>query len=125
MELIPFFGGMDPFGASFPKIDVHETNKEVIVMADIPGVDPKKVEVQVGENEIRISGHVEEEKETKSKNFYRKERISRSFNRMVSLPCPVKEAGVKAVSKNGILTVTLLKKFPQELKMKKVPVEEQ
>ena len=107
------------------KVDIRETNTEIIVRADIPGVDPKKVEIQVGENEVRISGHAVSEKETKGKDFYRKERKSYSFNRVIPLPYPVKNNGVKAATKNGVIVITLPKKFPQELKMKKIPTEEQ
>lgn len=141
MDLIPF-GGFDPFkqfssflrwdpftafsGEFYPRVDVKETDKEVIVEADIPGIDPKQINVEVGENSVKISASVKEEKEEKGKHFYRKERSSHSFHRMIALPCPVKEAGVKAASKNGILTITLPKKHPEIThKMKKIPIEEE
>lgn len=122
MDLIPF--GFDPFSKIVPRIDVQETIKEVILTADVPGIDPKNINVEVSQDSIKISATVHEEKESKGKNFYRKERISHSFHRVVPLPCPVKEDGVKAMVKNGILTVTLPKKHPVELKMKKIPIEE-
>lgn len=132
MDLIPFgwdpfFGeGMMPgFRTPFPKVDVQETEESVIVTADIPGLDPKKIDLEIGNENVKISAFTEEERETKKKNFYRKERSSRSFQRIISLPCPVKPDGVKAVTKNGTLTVTLQKLRPKEAKMKKVPIEEQ
>lgn len=136
MDLIPF--GWDPFEGmhmpaffqsafkgSFPKVDVKETAKDVVVIADIPGIDPKKVNVEIGESALRLSGQVEHEKESKEKNFYRKERVSHSFERVIPLPCPVASEGVKATSKNGTLTITLPKKHPETFKSKKIPIEEE
>lgn len=124
MDLIPF--GADPFGQGFqfPKIDIKETTKDIVVVADIPGVNPKKINVEVSESAVKISGTSEYEKETKDKNFYRKERSTQSFSRVVPLPCLVKSHGVKAVSQNGMLTIVLPKKNPDTPKMKKIPVEE-
>lgn len=135
MDLIPF--GWDPFlgenfpfapmpmRQNFPKVDVQETAKDIVIIADIPGIDPKKINVEITGDSVKLSGAVEQEKEEKGKNFYRKERTSQSFQRMIPLPCPVNAEGVKAISKNGTLTVTLPKKHPEELKMKKIPVEEE
>jgi len=104
---------------------VQETAQHVIVTADIPGVDPKKVNVEISSGAIKLSGSTQEEKEQKGKNFYRKERSSRSFERVVPLPCPVKESEAKANAKNGVLTITLPKVNPEAPKMKKIPVEEE
>lgn len=135
MDLIPF--GWDPFfgenfpafpsffKSSFPKIDVQETGTHIVVIADVPGVNPKNVEVKVSADSLHLSGKGHEEKETKGKNFYRKERSHHSFERVIPLPCPVKEDGIKATVKNGTLTVSLPKKHPEALKMKKIPVEEE
>lgn len=130
MDLVPF--GFNPFGENspffqggFPRIDVQETAKDVVVIADMPGIDPKKINVEIGDKSIKLSGSVHEEKESKGKNFYRKERSSQSFERIIPLPAPVKSDGVKAVAKNGTLTITLPKQHPQEVKMRKIPVEEQ
>ena len=116
MDLIPYS----------PNVDVKETPKDVVVVADVPSVDPQKIicEVMNG-NALRISGSVEEEKETKGKNFYRKERSTRSFQRVIPLPCSVKDDGAKAVTKNGTLTVTLPKLKEEPFKGKKIPIEEE
>lgn len=120
MNLIPF--GSDPF----PKIDIKETAAEVIVTADVPNIDPKKILVEVGEDFIRLSVSSKQEKEEKGRGFYRKEHSSQSFERIVRLPCAVLSDNVKAGTKDGILTVVLSKKHPLEtVKMKKIPVEEE
>lgn len=134
MDLIPFgqdpFAGMFPaipqfFKAPFPRVDVQETAREVIVTADIPGIDPKKVDVEIAQDYIKISGTVQTEKETKNKNFYRKERTSQSFHRVIPLPCLVLENEARAVAKNGMLTIKLSKKrLAEPKKMRKIPVEE-
>lgn len=135
MHLTPF--GWDPFSGenfpsfpaffkgAFPKIDVQETAQHVIVTADIPGVDPKKINVEISADAIKLSGTAQEEKEQKGKNFYRKERSSHSFERVVPLPCRVKETEAKANAKNGVLTITLPKIQSEAPKMKKIPVEEE
>lgn len=125
MDLVPFLPQMPGmFGQNFPKVDVKETAKDIVVIADVPGIDPKKVKVEISESTVKISGTVEQEKESKGKNFYRKERVSHSFERIIPLPCPVKHEGVKAMAKNGILTITLPKKHEDQPKTKKIPVEE-
>lgn len=135
MHLTPF--GWDPFSGedlpslpsffkgSFPRVDVQETAQHVIITADIPGVDPKKVNVEISADTLKLSGTAHEEKEQKGKNFYRKERSSHSFERVVHLPCRVKESETKANAKNGVLTITLPKVHPEAPKMKKIPVEEE
>ncbi|MFA6521271.1 MAG: Hsp20/alpha crystallin family protein [Candidatus Gracilibacteria bacterium] len=124
MDIIPFPQMPNMFGQNFPKVDVRETLKDVIVVADVPGIDPKKVNVEISESSVKISGSVQQEKETKGKNFHRKERMIQSFSRVIPLPCPVKHEGVKAMAKNGTLTITLPKKNEDQPKMKKIPVEE-
>lgn len=125
MDLIPFPQMPGMFGQNFPKVDVKETAKEVVVVADVPGVAPQKVNVEISESAVKISGTVESETETKDKNFYRKERVSQSFSRVIPLPCLVKHEGVKATAKDGTLTIVLPKKNEeQQPKMKKIPVEE-
>lgn len=116
MDLIP--------SSFFPKIDIQETGKEIILTVGIPGVDPKNINVEVNANSVKISAEIHDEKESKGKNFYRKERMSHSFHRVVPLPCPVREDSVKATAKNGTLTIILPKKHPVEIKMKKIPIEE-
>lgn len=134
MELVPFgwdpfgFGGMVPssfFHSTFPKVDVQETDKEVIVTADVPGMDSSKISVEAEGNLLIISGSSEQEKEKKGKKFFCKERYSKAFHRTIMLPTGVKQDGAKAITKNGTLRVTLQKIQPTSVKTKKIPIEEQ
>lgn len=134
MDIIPF--GFDPFDdfrgmmpsrfmrRAFPKVDVQETEKEVIVTADVPGMDPNKISIEVEGDMLKMSGSTEEEKEEKGKNFFRKERSSRSFNRAIQLPSLVKDEGAKATTKNGTLRIVLQKMERSEGRGKKIPIEE-
>jgi len=108
---------------SFPKVDVSETGKEVRVVADIPGVDPDNVDIEVDEDVVTLSGQVNKETEEKDKDkkYYRFERECGEFKRVVPLPARVSPDKVSAKHKNGVLTVTLPKVSPE--KKRKVKIE--
>jgi len=110
-----FFGEVAPsterfFGAGFaPDFDISETDTEVFVKADLPGVDPADVEINLTGNTLTIRGEKKEEKEEKGENVYRMERRYGGFCRAFTLPCDVQGDKVEAAYKNGVLTVTLPK----------------
>lgn len=110
-----FFGDVMPstekfFGTGFaPEFDVSETDEEVIVKADLPGVDPKDVEISLTGNTLTVRGEKKEEKEEQDENVYRMERRYGGFYRAFSLPSDVQEDRVEAAYKNGVLTVKLPK----------------
>ncbi|MBO0698267.1 MAG: Hsp20/alpha crystallin family protein [Zavarzinella sp.] len=105
-----------------PRVDVEETDKEFLVKADIPGVDPKDVDIQVVDNVLTIRGGKEEEKkEEKKKNYHRIERFSGHFFRAISLPAGADADKVNATSANGVVTVTIPKKL--EAQPKKIAVQ--
>ena len=103
-----------------PDIDISETDKEVKVVANIPGYDPKNVKAEIKDNCLIMQGSMEEEKEEKGRRWHRQERRSGSFYREIALPS-VDEAKAKCVIKNGALTVTVPKK--EEIKGKNLPIE--
>lgn len=103
-----------------PDIDVSETDKEINVVANIPGFDPKNVKAEIKDNCLIMQGTMEEEKEEKGRRWHRQERRSGSFYREIALPS-VDEAKAKCVIKNGTLTVTVPKK--EEAKGKNLPIE--
>lgn len=119
-EFFPRFEGMS---MTFPRLDVEDKGKILLITADVPGVDPKDIHVEAEENRLIIQGKTEEKKEEKKKNFYRQERKSGSFYREVSLPCCVEEKKVEAKSKNGTLEITLPKKKEKKEKRVKVNVK--
>ena len=104
-----------------PRVDVEETDKAVLVTADLPGVEAKDIEVSVLNGELILRGEKKEQKEEKGKNFHRVERFSGSFYRSIALPPGCDESGVTATSAEGVVTVTIPKK--PEAKAKKIAVQ--
>jgi HSP20 family protein len=104
-----------------PSLDLIESDGNIEVRVDIPGMDAKDIDIQVNGNLLTISGERKEEHEEKGKTFHRVERRVGSFFRTVTLPSPVKEAAVDAQYKNGILTIKLPK--TEEAKSKKITVK--
>jgi HSP20 family protein len=100
--------------AASPKLDVSETETEVKVEAELPGVDEKDVEVTLSDGRLTIKGEKKQEKDEKKKDYHLVERSHGSFARTVGLPFEVDPEQVKASFANGVLTVTLPK--PPEVK---------
>ncbi len=96
-----------------PSFDVSETDREVQIVADIPGYDPKNVSVNLENGVLTIQGKMEEDKEEKGKKWYRREAARGSFMRQLSVPQGVDEKNVKCRLKNGKLTIAVQK--PQEI----------
>ena len=92
-----------------PSFDVTNGEKEVTVRAEIPGVDPKDVEVTVSGNVLTVSGEKKDAREEKGKDFWRSECSYGSFRRSVELPEGVDADQVTAEHANGILTVKVAK----------------
>ena len=91
----------------FPRVDVSETDTNVKVVADIPGVDPDDMYIDVRDNRMIMKGQIEREKETDvTSRPYKYERVHGEFRREFTLPAPVDNEKIKATYKNGILTVT-------------------
>jgi HSP20 family protein len=92
------------------RVDVRENPKEVIVSAEIPGLEKKEdVQISVHDTHLHLSGKIERATEQQDENFHRTERFYGRFERTVSLPCPVVETGAKATYRNGVLEVRLPK----------------
>jgi HSP20 family protein len=104
-----------------PSLDVSETNNEVCVKVDLPGMKSDEIEISLDANILTISGERSEEKEEKGRTFHRVERKSGKFSRSVSLPCSVEDDSVMADYKNGTLTVTLPKS--ETAKTRKIKVK--
>ena len=110
-----------PSDRMVPSLDLVESDGNVEVRVDIPGMEAKDIDIQVNGNLLTISGERKEEREEKGKTFHRVERRVGSFSRTVTLPSPVKQDAVDAQYKNGILTVKLPK--TEEAKSKKITVK--
>ncbi len=106
-------------------VDVSETDKEVVIEADIPGFDPKSINVDVSNNVLTISGKHEEKADMKDKKWHRRERSYSyaEFTRQILLPEYADGSKAECKSKNGMLTVTIPKKPEAEPKRLSVRVE--
>src|SRR5262249_31613565 len=110
-----FFGESEeawpiPTNAWAPRVDVEETDKEVLGGADLPGVDQKEVDISVENGSLIIRGEKKEEKEDKKKNYHRVERFSGQFCRVLPMPAGTDPDKIAANSSKGVITVTIPKK---------------
>ena len=104
-----------------PKINLAETEKTFEVTAELPGINPEEVRVEIKNGELWITGEKKEEKEEKGKTYHRIERHYGEFRRVIALPVAVKESQVEAHYKDGILRITLPK--IEEVLPKKIEVK--
>ena len=103
-----------------PDLDVSETDEEILIKADLPGVDEKDLSVSLSGTNLLIKGEKKEEKEEKGKHFHRIERSFGSFQRTVALPVAVDSSRIKAEYGKGVLEIHLPKK--SEVKPQQIPV---
>jgi HSP20 family protein len=110
--------GMQAWG---PPIDVEETDKDVLVRAEIPGVKAEELDLAIVGGALVISGEKKESHERKEQGYVYQERRFGSFRREVPLPTAVDESNVEAEYKDGVLHVTLHK--AQEALPKRITVK--
>lgn len=87
-----------------PAVDLKENKKGYVVKADIPGVDPKDIDITLDNGVLTVRGERQEEHREEGENFHRVERFSGSFSRQFSLP-DAAEDGVEAKMKDGVLEI--------------------
>jgi HSP20 family protein len=103
---------------TFP-IDLSETDREIIVRADLPGFKKEEIDVEAYDNKILISAKRKREKVEKGENFYRRERSSGELSRMITLPAEVDIEKAKVNFSDGVLEV----RFPKKEKKKEKKVK--
>jgi HSP20 family protein len=103
-----------------PAVDIYENENEIILSAEVPGIEEKDVEISLENNTLTLKGERKFEKETKEENYHRIERSYGSFYRSFTLPSTVNQEGVRAEHENGVLRVHLPKK--PELQPRKVTI---
>lgn len=106
-----------------PAVDVHESKDNILVKADMPGLKKDEIEIHVQDNNLILKGEKKEEKEVKEDNYYRAERFSGSFCRMIPLPSQIDGEKVDARYQDGVLTLTLAKKEESKPKQIKIDVK--
>jgi HSP20 family protein len=108
-----------------PSIDVSETENELRIEADLPGVEEKDVDVTVSDNVLTIKGEKKAEKTEKQKDFHMVERSYGSFSRSLTLPFAADPSKAKATFKNGVLSISLPKPPEIKAKAKKIAISAQ
>jgi HSP20 family protein len=106
-----------------PRVDVSETDKEIKVSAELPGMEEKDIDVSLTRDTLTIKGEKKEEKEESGKDYYRMERSYGSFTRSIPLPVEVDTDKVEATFKKGILDITLPKTAKAIEETKKIAVK--
>ncbi len=109
-----------------PAVEIKEQEKELILKAEIPGIDVKDLEVEVGEDRVTISGEHQEEKSTEdqAKNYFHSEFHYGKFQRVIPLPVAIKTDDIKSDFHKGVLTLTLPKVEDAPKKTVKINLED-
>jgi HSP20 family protein len=107
-------------GSWAPAVDILEQDGNIVLKAELPGVDPKDVEVRVENNTLTLRGERRFDNETKRENYHRVERSYGTFTRSFSLPNVVDTEKIKAEYRDGVLNVTLPTK--EEAKPKQISI---
>ena len=106
-----------------PKMDIYETDDKVVAEVELPGVDPKNVDVEVKDNVLKIEAKKEEKKEEKGKGYYRKEISAGFYKRAVPLPVEVIGEKAEATYEEGILKVVIPKKEVKNAEKKGIKIK--
>ncbi len=116
----PFNGFPRDRETGTPAVDVLEKDGNLILRAELPGMDEKDFELKLDGNVLALSGERKIEEETKKDNYHRIESFHGSFSRSFTLPETADRDKIKADYRNGVLTVTIPQK--PELKPREIPV---
>ena len=107
-----------------PAVDIYESEQNLVVKTELPGIDPKDVEVRIENQTLFIRGERKFERDVKEQSYHRVERSYGSFARSFTLPNTVNPEHVKAEYKDGVLTLTLAKREEAKPKTIKIQVTE-
>ena len=105
-EMNRLFEGSRSAIDEYPAINMYGNDDEVIITAELPGINPDKLEVSVVKNQVTIEGERQPDN-PENATYYRRERAHGNFFRSLRLPFDVDKEGIKASYKNGILTIAI------------------
>ena len=117
---LPTFGPQSSFSGSWPSVEISETDKEIKVAAEIPGLEEKDVEVLLGDGVLTLKGEKVSETEDKDKQF--SERFYGRFERRIPLGAEVEEEKIDARFKNGVLNIVLPKSAKAQSQVKRIEI---
>ena len=107
-------------GSWAPAVDIYEKDGNIVLKAELPGVDPKDVDVRVENNLLTLRGERKFDTEVKRDNYHRVERSYGSFSRSFTLPNVVDTQNIKAEYRDGVLHMTLPKR--EEAKPRQIQI---
>jgi HSP20 family protein len=107
-------------GGWAPAIDVVRNDGNLVLRADVPGIKPDEIKVEVEDGVLTVSGEHEQSRETKEADYVRRERSYGSFSRSLVLPSGVDARAIKATTKDGVVEVTI--PLPPEASTEKVTI---
>lgn len=110
------------FETVMPIVDIYEEGNEVVLKADMPGMEKKDINISVSEGYLTISGDRKKEEKVEKGDYYRYERSHGSFFRRFELPYGIDAEKVKAHLEHGVLEVRLPKTEEMKGKSKKVAI---
>ena len=112
-----------PRGWQFPAVNVSQTEKDITLTANIPGIKEEDISIEVGDDFVDIAGERKAETEEEKKDFYRKEITYGSFARRIPLPTEVNPDKAEATIKEGQLKLSIPKLTPEKPKVTKIKVK--
>jgi len=119
----PFSGAPAFFEGGWPRVDVSEDNKEIVVKAELPGVDEKDIDVSLADDALTIRGESRVEEENKGRNYHCLECFQGSFTRTIPIPVSVESDKAEASFKKHVLTVKLPKTEAAQKKGKRIEIK--
>jgi HSP20 family protein len=114
--------GAGALGMFVPQVDMTEDDKSIKVVAELPGMDEKNIDINLSRDSLTIKGEKREEREEKGKESYYAERSFGSFSRVIPLPSEVNPDQAEATFSKGVLTVSMPKLHEEKKEQKKIEV---
>jgi HSP20 family protein len=121
--LRPSMESVESFGAFAPQVDMSEDDKSIKVIAELPGIDEKDIDINLSKDSLTIKGEKKLEKEQKGEQSYYAERSFGSFTRVIPLPTEVNPDKAEASFTKGVLTVSMPKMHEEKKEQKKIEIK--
>lgn len=118
---LPAFGNGFGFSGGWPSVEISDTDKQITVTAEVPGLEEKDIEVLLNDGVLTLKGEKHSENEDKDRRF--SERYYGRFERRIPLGAEIKEDQIDARFKNGVLTVVLPKTEEAQSQVKRIAIK--
>ncbi|MEW6524136.1 MAG: Hsp20/alpha crystallin family protein [Bacillota bacterium] len=116
------FGELPREGGWWPSVDVHETEREVVISADLPGIDPDQVEVNIDQHGLVLQGETRSHRNVDEQGYRLRERRYGTFRRVVPFPVEVESDKARAFYTNGVLEIRVPKAQPGQ-RVRRLPID--